>query len=939
MSDLSVSERRIRPIQDAVASENWKQALQLCDKWAKKGERSDRFLAVKASVLVHQSDKAQHDRGRQEVLDLCKRTPPITDSEAIYQLQKTLKSLSLHEEIPKLWERAVAAGKDNKDLYTRWLNQAIADSNWRSAQKATMGLRNSFPKERQYEFWNILMCYLIHKQEDIPENERMLFGTLAYRMISKAAEAIPKDEEPSLSSAKAISDPEEIALLVQVFNSTGHVQESIKLLLGGSLSIESRLGAKDPQLVLSLVLESLEASENWNEALKVCLELLAKSESQSDNRVWDLWLKARSHATDQSLQKQSEDLLESICTTRPIVRSAYIAKLSLLQRQQGDQIGQDALLQTCREYSEAFSEKAFCFDDLKDALRRLDKQHWDEFLRIVQQRQGHFAQLFALKVVYSSIPAADSEPPHARNQKLLAFAHRALKLYHLSIAEPPSCPEAALLAALAILHLQIQDPQHQQVLVAANILEIARSKFEDYYILTVLLVRLQAHLGLLSLAMQNFTKLSIKNMQWETVGHLILTRISTLHPGFNGVAGDLEPLLAAETGVTVLENADMALVRGIREGLRFNSYSNIYNSAQMRSDIERSMNKQICAIEERRVSRWRGPQFDDATVLPPMDPSKALVDKRDYSYMPSYSEDDRRMLESCHCGNQPKGGWVNAMVLCDNVTTYLKQDLVSHTTPASAAYKNIKEFYERFSANTSMPTELEKEMTSSEVSTFDAATNMAQAIILLSEGQPGISGASKSLPDIVAHIKSSITSELDSRRKDKDASRIAGMYIPWWNDLHTSFSELEKLQTISHFLTWVSRKLQKGGKPLKAVLGAVTKESLSELQSLVAELEAENHAHARWMKSQINEPGVLGKLVDIGMARPANFPTDADVEAKDGNGSSAWLWNEPNTGSEWEQVMEDLCDEATMETIYGRYRESWDDALDGILMTRVRVLK
>ena len=44
MSDLSVSERRIRPIQDAIASENWKQALQLCDKWAKKGERSDRFL-------------------------------------------------------------------------------------------------------------------------------------------------------------------------------------------------------------------------------------------------------------------------------------------------------------------------------------------------------------------------------------------------------------------------------------------------------------------------------------------------------------------------------------------------------------------------------------------------------------------------------------------------------------------------------------------------------------------------------------------------------------------------------------------------------------------------------------------------------------------------------------------------------------------------------
>lgn len=57
-----------------------------------------------------------------------------------------------------------------------------------------MGLRKSFPKERNYEFWNIMMCYLIHLQQDLPEKDRSLFGTLAYRMISKAAETIPADQ-------------------------------------------------------------------------------------------------------------------------------------------------------------------------------------------------------------------------------------------------------------------------------------------------------------------------------------------------------------------------------------------------------------------------------------------------------------------------------------------------------------------------------------------------------------------------------------------------------------------------------------------------------------------------------------------------------------------------------------------------------------------------
>ena len=91
---------------------------------------------MKAFVQVNHPEKAQHDRGHAEVLDLCKRNPPITDPDAIYQMQDALKSLSLREvEGPKLWERAVSVKQNDKDLYIRWLNQAIADNNWLSAQK------------------------------------------------------------------------------------------------------------------------------------------------------------------------------------------------------------------------------------------------------------------------------------------------------------------------------------------------------------------------------------------------------------------------------------------------------------------------------------------------------------------------------------------------------------------------------------------------------------------------------------------------------------------------------------------------------------------------------------------------------------------------------------------------------------------------------------
>lgn len=101
-----------------------------------------------------------------------------------------------------------------------------------------------------------------------------------------------------MSPGKAISTPEEISLLAQVLHSTGHSEELRKLLQGETLSMESRTGKQDPQLVLSLLLESIEVAEQWDEALRLCENLLSKPEYQSDDRIWNLWLKVQSKTSD-----------------------------------------------------------------------------------------------------------------------------------------------------------------------------------------------------------------------------------------------------------------------------------------------------------------------------------------------------------------------------------------------------------------------------------------------------------------------------------------------------------------------------------------------------------------------------------------------------------------------------------------------------------------
>lgn len=56
-----------------------------------------------------------------------------------------------------------------------------------------MSLQVNFPKNRKYYFWAILLCHIMSSEPSTSDAERKLFGTLAYRMISKAAESVPAD--------------------------------------------------------------------------------------------------------------------------------------------------------------------------------------------------------------------------------------------------------------------------------------------------------------------------------------------------------------------------------------------------------------------------------------------------------------------------------------------------------------------------------------------------------------------------------------------------------------------------------------------------------------------------------------------------------------------------------------------------------------------------
>lgn len=612
------------------------------------------------------------------------------------------------------------------------------------------------------------------------------------------------------------------------------------------------------------------------------------------------------HADELTLvrrQRSCAEVLDAACKPRPISRASYSAKMQFLQNQNDDE-SQTQLLAACEEYADAFSTKAFCFDDLKSALNMLDETRFKAFSDSRSMETSNLGQLFSLKLEYSKIPPSDS------GDRLLSFVGRALTLYKDSLSNSPPCPEAGFLAVLALLRLSKTEDNVEHAVRATILLEAARSAFEDYYLFTVLLVQLTSHLGLVSSAMETYSKLSVKNLQYETVAHLVLTRISTLHPLPSGSGDDkFDPLHELDVGLTVLENADRALVRGIREALRFNNYSNIANSVEMRSDMKKSASRQLYTIEERKVTRVHG--IPEATIL---DQSmETVVDHRDWAYLPNYRKDDPEVITGIQCGPTQKKGWIDAMRLLDNVATYLQAELSGHTNLIAKLVEHITTTVE---AVEGLSEQQLAELTQAEAQNLQCHKTLAKGALLIQGSPPTRDQVMEVMEPLKTWLEEINTGE--TQAPVPTCPKVAGIPVYTWEQTHTSLSRLETLQSVAMLLGILSKRAK--GKSKAAA--AIPKDDVSKLQGLVAEIEKHIHDNARRVKEEINASGVLGKLVDLGYGRKVDGAVSDTVDL-----------------AALEEALVKVIDEPTMETICGRIKESWEDTLDGILAIKVRLYK
>lgn len=173
-----------------------------------------------------------------------------------------------------------------------------------------------------------------------------------------------------------------------------------------------------------------------------------------------------------------------------------------------------------------------------------------------------------------------------------------------------------ILAAMALLRTEETPNMQAQVsdtavIRAAAILERLLRDSPHNYEARLLLVRAYVLLGAGSLALQTFSTLSIKHMQYETVGHNLYTRLATIHPHSappteGAEYKDFDPQAALIRCLNFYRTSEITSLKFRSRALEDGSYVNAAECVDLRDSLRNSICRQMYVLDVRRAQRLAG---------------------------------------------------------------------------------------------------------------------------------------------------------------------------------------------------------------------------------------------------------------------------------------------------------------------------------------------
>ncbi|KAI7081529.1 hypothetical protein KC356_g9065 [Hortaea werneckii] len=261
----------------------------------------------------------------------------------------------------------------------------------------------------------------------------------------------------------------------------------------------------------------------------------------------------------------------------------------------------------------------------------------------------------------------------APSSEIRSFAIDAIRLFHTATTSGArrSPADACFVAISATIRLFEQTTCQYYLLHAAYLAESLLRVNEHIHEARLILVYLYMRLGLASLAMKYFDSLNVKEIQNDTIGHVLFTRLSFLHPHPTTVRKKetYDPLKQLRRILDVYVRCEDKLADTEANVLHHGQTGMLFDLHELRDSLRFSRTRRLALLEWRRIGRLMRNKCDEHDALSGVGPQVArnwieARENRDFNAAFDFGYNVETVLHGVD-GKVPGQAWVAYSFVAD----------------------------------------------------------------------------------------------------------------------------------------------------------------------------------------------------------------------------------------------------------------------------------
>ncbi|RHZ56831.1 hypothetical protein Glove_396g53 [Diversispora epigaea] len=604
-SIIDVSERKIRPIYEAIDNNSLKSALQQCNKLLKKQPEALILKALKGLIL-------ERTGKTEEALKLCdqvKEKKPI-DEPILQALTMVYKSLGKFEEIVKIYENAILQNPNNEEIGNHWFMAMVRINDFKGQQQAALKLHKTF-KSNKYLFWAIISLLL--QAQSGPSRQSDIFLSLAERMMLKAVKE------------KGLKHIEDVHLYLIVLLAQKKYKEILEVLENEELNNK----CKDDIEILRIRNDLLLKTENWTKANEISKNLLTETTNLDDWGYYLMYLESCLHlittitATDNSKNENENNencdistksvdldqvreflhsLQEIAIKNSEIKRGPFLAELELEKRAKEEIKEYKPKTEVNKlmvNYFEIFGSKACCFEDLQQYLKGIPldsaKKIIEEFKSTINLSDDD--KKSKIKNIQKNVNIYKFERfmglfEELNENEMLSYVNNLINSYKDALQYGEELPDTEyqygddfiIIGSQILFDLYKKTGHNSYLFQAIFILENALKKSKHNFQFKLFLIRLYQKIGIFHIPLNLYKSMEIKHMQLDTLSHYLVERSFSL-----GAFEDATQ--ACYDSLPIYRSNEIETPEMIISAYKFATFSKIQDFIEFQNELENSLQK------------------------------------------------------------------------------------------------------------------------------------------------------------------------------------------------------------------------------------------------------------------------------------------------------------------------------------------------------------